>query len=357
MTLELHERWTPDLRDELRGLLDEVAVDSSDHPPGGEHDPAWLDALRDGMGHRPLGLVHRNAGGIDGYLPLAWVRSRLFGRFLVSLPYLNRAGVVARSPDAASELIDHADRLAQEGRAHYLELRHEAGGVEHRKLNETRDEKSRMLLDLPDNGEALWKQLPSKVRNQVRKGERFDLQLQWGGRELAPAFHSVFAIVMRDLGTPVYPRRFFEAIAHHLEGRAEFAVVWHEGQPIAGALLVHDDLGGRGVTAVPSAACLRAANPLNANMWMYHRLLERAIERGSDRFDFGRSSEGSGTWKFKKQWGAMPVPSAWQYARLRGETDAVRPDNPRYRRKIELWRRMPVWATRVAGPAIVRGIP
>lgn len=357
MTLELHERWTPALRGEIRDLLADAACATPDHAPGGEHDPAWLDALRDGMGHRPLALVHRNAGEIDAYLPLAWVRSRLFGRFLVSLPYLNRAGVVAKRPASATALIDHAHRLAEEGRAHYLELRHEAQGIEHTKLTETRDEKSRMLLDLPGDGEALWKQLPSKVRNQIRKGERSDFQLQWGGRELLRAFHGVFAVVMRDLGTPVYPRRFFEAIAHHLDRQAEFAVIFHAGLPVAGALLIHDDTAGRRVTAVPSAACLRTANPLNANMWMYHRLLERAIERGSERFDFGRSSEGSGTWKFKKQWGGRPVPSAWQYARLRGTTDAVRPDNPRYRRKIELWRRMPVWATRVAGPAIVRGIP
>ncbi|MFW5682445.1 MAG: GNAT family N-acetyltransferase, partial [Phycisphaeraceae bacterium] len=304
MTLELHERWTPALRNDIRDLLADAACATPDNAPGVEHDPAWLDALRDGMGHRPLALVHRSAGGIDAYLPLAWVRSRLFGRFLVSLPYLNRAGVVAHRPESAIALIDHAHRLAEEGRAHYLELRHETDGIEHAKLTETRGEKSRMLLDLPGNGEALWKQLPGKVRNQIRKGERSDLQLQWGGRELARAFHGVFSVVMRDLGTPVYPRRFFEAIAHHLERQAEFAVVWHNGLPVAGALLIHDDTAARRVTAVPSAACLRTANPLNANMWMYHRLLERAVERGSERFDFGRSSEGSGTWKFKKQWGA-----------------------------------------------------
>ena len=355
MPVEPHERLTPTLTAELRGYL----AAGERHAVGaacGEHDPAWLDALADGLGHRPLVLVHRSPRGeIEGVLPLAWVRSRLFGRFLVSLPYLNRAGVVADHERAADALIDEACRLGERGGAKYVELRHDAASLPHDRLQETRSDKARMVLDLPGDGGAVWKRMPSKVRNQVRKGDKFDLELRWGGAENVRAFHDVFAVVMRDLGTPVYPRRLFAAIVERLDGRAELAVVRHEGRPVAGALLVHDPI--EGTTQVPSAACLRSANAMNANMWMYHQLLERAVERGSGRFDFGRSSEDSGTWRFKRQWGARPVPSPWQYCRLRGSTDAVRPDNPKYRRKIELWRRLPLWATRLAGPTIVKGIP
>ncbi len=92
-------------------------------------------------------------------------------------------------------------------------------------------------------------------------------------------------------------------------------------------------------------------------MWMYHKLLERAIERGSEEFDFGRSSTDSGTYRFKKQWGAKPQPTVWQYHLRHGDIDAVRPDSPKYRRRIETWQKLPVWLTRLIGPPIVRGIP
>jgi hypothetical protein len=108
---------------------------------------------------------------------------------------------------------------------------------------------------------------------------------------------------------------------------------------------------------VPSASALKRYNNTNANMWMYHHLLLRAIGRGSRDFDFGRSSEGSGTYRFKKQWGAQPEPTVWQYHLRRGDIGAARPDNPRYQWKIALWRRLPVWLTRLVGPGIVRGIP
>ena len=111
------------------------------------------------------------------------------------------------------------------------------------------------------------------------------------------------------------------------------------------------------VTQVPSASCLRRYNKTNANMFMYHQLLLRAIERGRRVFDFGRSSQSSGTYRFKKQWGAHPVPTMWQYHVRRGDIDTVRPENPRYRRRIAIWQRMPVWATRLIGPTIVKWIP
>jgi len=238
----------------------------------------------------------------------------------------------------------------------YLELRH-GSPVTHDSLTAQRDEKVRMVLDLPADVDALWKLHNAKVRNQIRKGDKFDLAVEVGGETLLDEFYDVFAINMRDLGTPVYARRLFSEILDRLGNDAELVVVKHDGAAIAGALLIHDAIYGPPSTQVPSASCLRDFNHTNANMWMYQKLLERAIERGSKTFDFGRSSVDSGTYKFKKQWGALPQPTVWQYHVRRGDINAVRPDSPKYRRRIETWQKLPVWLTRLVGPAIVRGIP
>ncbi|QDU71617.1 FemAB family XrtA/PEP-CTERM system-associated protein [Mucisphaera calidilacus] len=323
-----------------------------------ELHPAWLTALRTGLAHEPTLLIHRTgrSGDIRGLLPLAWVRSRLFGRFLVSLPFLNRAGVLADDPDAATRLIDAAVQLARQGRADYLELRHAGQPTEHRALTETRDDKPRMILDLPGSPDKLWDGFKAKVRNQVRKADRYHPAITFGRHELLDGFYSVFAVTMRDLGTPVYPKRFFRAILDALPDHAELALVTIEEAAVAGALLIHDPVHNH-TTQVPSAACLRSANSMNANMFMYHHLLNRAIERSASRFDFGRSTLDSGTYRFKKQWGAQPEPTHWQQMPLHGDTHAARPDNPRYQSRIETWRKLPVWLTRVIGPPIVRCIP
>jgi len=318
----------------------------------GEHDPRWLRVLHESLGHRPMVLLAHAHGDVVGYLPLALVASRLFGRFLVSLPYLNRAGVVADDDEVAAALIDRAVKLAEQEDVDYLELRH-GEPIEHEQLPQQRSEKVRMVLELEADRDAMFTAIKGKVRNQVRKGEKADLTIAFGGESLVDEFYDVFAVNMRDLGTPVYPRKLFANMVHVLPDKVELAVARHEGKAVAGAVLVHD----AGVTAVPSASCLREANGLCANMWMYFELIARAIDRGAARFDFGRSSEGSGTYKFKKQWGAEPTATVWQYHVRRGALDAARPDNPKYRKRIETWQKLPVWVTRLVGPRVVRGIP
>lgn len=330
-----------------------------------EHDPAWLCVLRESLGHRPIMLLSRDAGGsINGYLPLALVATSLFGRFLVSLPYLNRAGVVATDAAVKTALIDKAVEIAGQKNVKYLELRHDEP-TPHAALPASRNEKVRMVLELPASADALWKSFDAKVRNQIRKGDKHNLTIRWGGQELLDDFYRVFAINMRDLGTPVYSRKLFASILQRLDGgRSELAVVNYEGQAIAGALLVHEkpprpaeSSERSGTTQVPSASSLREHNATCANMWMYHQMLVRSIERGSSEFDFGRSSEDSGTYKFKKQWGAKPRATVWQYHIRRGDMNAMRPDNPSNQRKIAIWQRLPLWLTLMIGPGIVRGIP
>jgi FemAB-related protein (PEP-CTERM system-associated) len=360
MRIVQHEQLTTDVIAPVQVYLRRKSGEpagSSAFPAMPEHDPRWLLVLAQGLEHRPFLLIAEDeAGAIAGCLSLVLVASRLFGRFMVSLPYLNRGGLAADSSEAAAALTDAAVGLARIHDVQFLELRHIAP-AEHPRLGASRSDKVCMMLDLPSDPAQLWDTIGSKVRNQIRKGEKHEPAIRWGGRELLDDFYRVLSINMRDLGTPVYPRRLFEAMLRHFPREAELAVVDMQGKPVAASLLVHDPLRRRGLTQVPTASCLREHNASCANMWMYHQLLCRAIDRGAAVFDFGRSSIDSGTYRFKKQWGAVPHPTVWQYHLRRGELNAVRPENPRYRRRIELWQKLPVWLTRVIGPRVVRGIP
>jgi serine/alanine adding enzyme len=319
--------------------------------PLGRH-PRWLKVLEQSLGHSVYMLEAFDGDRTTGVLPLAFVHSYLFGRYLVSLPYLNSNGVVAADEETRRRVIERAVQLADELQVRHLELRHEQA-VEHPALNARMDSKVHMRLKLPDFPGPLWEQLPAKVRNQVRKGEKSDLKIEWGGVERLDEFYAVFSRNMRDLGTPVYGRSLFASILRHFPNEAELCVVRQGDAAVAAALLLH----GRGVTEVPSASSLREYNSTCANMFMYWNLLERAVRRGQGVFDFGRSTVDGGTYKFKKQWGAVAEPAVWQYYVRDGDAGELRPDNPRYQRLIRLWQRLPVRLTRWIGPSIVRGIP
>jgi serine/alanine adding enzyme len=336
--------------DELRDRAAALCRDLGEPSPSRRLE--WLAILHEGLGHEPYCIEARREGRTAGLLPLCFLHTRLFGKFLVGLPYLNVGGVLAQDAAVAETLISDAIRLADRLDVRYLELRHERRWP-HAAFNHESSQKVHMRLKLPGNADELWQQFKPKVRNQIRKAEQHELTFTWGREALLDEFYDVFATNMRDLGTPVFGRRLFTTMLERLPDAAEICVVRQGRQPCAAAILLHGD----GVTEVPSASSLRRMNHLNSNMLLYWRLLGRAIERGQRVFDFGRSSADSNTYRFKAQWGAQPHPAVWQYYVRQGSVDAMRPDNPKQQRRIRVWQRLPVWLTRLAGPRIIRGIP
>jgi FemAB-related protein (PEP-CTERM system-associated) len=314
--------------------------------------PGWLKVLQRGLRHVPYLIEAVEGDETVGLLALAFVKSRLFGRFLVGLPYLNYGGVIADSDRVACKLIDKAIELADELDVKHLELRHKRA-INHPGLTTRTGHKVHMIRELPTSPEVLLKQLQSNVRNHIRKGQKNGLTVTWGAEGLLPEFYDVFSQNMRDLGTPVYSSELFRAALRQFPDRVEICVVRLETKAVATGLLVH----GWKTTEIPSASSLRSFNFTNANSLMYWNLLGRAIERGQETFDFGRSTPGTSVCSFKEQWGARPEAAEWQYYMRAGSSDDMRPDNPRYQRLVQVWKRLPVWLTRQVGPAIVRGIP
>ena len=317
------------------------------------HSPEWFSAIAKGLQHTPYLLVQRNGERtVTGLLPLLLVKSLTFGRFLVSLPYVNTGGIWATDNATATELISAACELADQLDVRYLELRHEKA-IEHPRLNLKRTDKVHMRLRLPKTLDELNRSFKSKLRSQLKKVDSHPFEIAWGSFDLLPDFYRVFAHNMRDLGTPVFSKQLFHSILTEFADLAEICVVRLRQAPLAAALLIHQ----HGVTEVPSASSLRTFNHTGVNMWMYHHLLARAITKGSELFDFGRSTQDSNTYRFKAQWNATASPSVWQYYVRRGSIDEMRPDSVTNQRLIQIWKRLPVWLTRWLGPPIVRGIP
>ena len=319
------------------------------HP---DHDLRWLRILAQSMGHRPYLIEAVQQGRTVGLLPLAFVPSFLFGRFLVSLPYVNSAGVQTQNAEVSSRLAEAAGRLTDELDCRFLELRNELP-VTAACLTEQMTAKVHMRLSLPATVGELRDGLKSKVRSQVKKGETQGFEVRWGREDLLADFYDLFVRRMRDLGTPVYGRGLFQAILKEFSSEAEICCIRSGNTPAAAAMLIH----GAGLTEVPSASSLSQYNPLNVNMFMYWQLLTRAVERGQETFDFGRATRDSNTFSFKKQWGAEPSPAVWQYYVRKGTCGDMRPSGKKTQALIRVWQHLPLAITRLIGPYIVRGIP
>ena len=322
--------------------------------------PGWWNVISSSLGHSFYCLIESNTDSNSvGCLPLMHVKSPLFGRFLVSLPYLNSGGVSVQSAQGAvsavgsTTLIDQAIALADQLDVRHLELRHEEP-ISHPRLNYQRSDKVHMRLALPEQPAVLMASFKSKLRSQINKAGANGFEVVFGGQDLLDDFYNVFSENMRDLGTPVYSKKLFrEVLRCFPTGESELCIVRLGKHVVSGAVLVHH----QGRSEVPSASALRRWNSTGANMWMYWNLLQRGIEKGSSEFDFGRSSVGSGTYKFKEQWGAKPKQAVWQYYVRKGDPSDMRPDSPSKIRLVKVWKKLPLWLTRLVGPSIVRGIP
>jgi len=329
----------------------------SSHPDATRYHPwAWRAVFERVFGHETIYLAarRRSAGGgraaIIGVLPLVSFRSALFGRFLVSLPFVNYGGVLADDGGAASELVNAARAEAGRRRAGYVELRHTRRmfpGLP------ARQHKVAMTLALPPGEDAAWKGFDNKVRNQVRKAEKSNLEARVGGAELVGDFYAVFCRNMRDLGTPVYSRRLFEEVALTIPGTRVFSIRLN-GAPVAAGITI----GYRDAVENPWASSLREHRALNPNMLLYWTMLRDAIGRGFKIFDFGRSTPGEGTYHFKKQWGAVESPFYWEYV-LGGKASLPdhSPKNAKFSLAISAWQRLPLGIANALGPRIVRNIP
>ena len=315
------------------------------------HLSAWAGVIQRVFGHRTQYFAALDGKRLVGILPLVLFHSPLFGRFAVSMPFVNYGGVVADSDEAREALLAAAVAHVRAVGSTYLELRHQRRCCPDL---QARVHKVAMVLGLEVTVEEQWRVLDRKVRNQVRKAEKEGLQVETGGAELLDAFYSVLAHNMRDLGSPIQSRELFKDILTTFPERARLFCVRSGSTPIAASFVIgHGDR-----LEVPWASAIRTYNPLCPNVLLYWEMLRFAIERRFTEFDFGRSTPQEGTYRFKEQWGAKPRQLYWEYWLAEGAAIPDRsPKNPNFSAAISLWQRLPVALTRVLGPLVVRNIP
>lgn len=292
------------------------------------------------------------AGEVCGILPLVQQPALLRGRQLVSLPFFNYGGILAADDEVVLALSGAARNLATQLKVDSLQLRHAYA------LPVLGDslylDKATLLLQLPGSSAELFRSFDSKLRSQIRRAERERPEVRVGGAELLDDFYRVFCSVMRDLGTPVYPRRFFERVSEFAGARASVLLISLSGAAVAGAVLMRDG----GSMEIPWAASLNRVKAQAINMRLYWEALQHAIAQGCAVFDFGRSTIDSGPYRFKRQWGATPRQLHWWHwtphgARARGP--AERRDSLKL--AVELWQRLPLPVANWLGPRISPRLP
>lgn len=318
------------------------------------HLSPWAEVIRRAFGHRTCYAWAEQDGAVVGVLPLARMKTLLFGDSLSSTPFCVYGGSAAATPEAAAALEAHALSLQARLGAPVLEYRRldaaDPGWQERPPLYYTF---RKPILLTGDDAKDMQKNIPRKQRAEVRKAiERF--RLTSVSDSDTDRLHGLYAESVRNLGSPVFPRRYFRLLAEAFPGEHDVTTVLHEGRPVSAVLNFHF----RNQVLPYYGGGTAAARGLSANDFMYWEVMRRAgRERGATLFDFGRSKKDTGAFSYKRNWGFEEEQLHYCYRLAPGAAiPDNNPNNPKYRLFIAAWKRLPVPVANILGPPLVRGL-
>ena len=312
------------------------------------HRAAWQRVIETAFGHPTWFLYAESEGKIRAILPLAQVKSLLFGNTLCSLPFCVYGGIAATDAGAAAAVDREAQALAERLRVDHLEYRQLRPRHPDWIARDVYATFRKPLLPDPEHNLLA---IPRKHRAMVRKGVASNLVSRIDAD--TDRFFDCYAASVHRLGTPVFSRRYFHALQHEFGDDCEVLSVEHDGKAVSSVLSFHF----RGEIIPYYGGGGAAARRLGANDFMYWEVMRRACEDGCRLFDFGRSKYGTGSFAYKKNWGFEPTPlshSIWQAPG--SETRNIDPTSDAYSAKIGLWKRLPLALANRLGPPIARGL-
>jgi serine/alanine adding enzyme len=315
------------------------------------HEWEWKHIIESNFHWQSFYLMAEDNQKIAGILPLFVQSSWLLGKWVSSMPLLQGGGIIADNQDAAESLLREAFSATDRIGAKYLELRHTSAcssGLT------PRTDKVRAVLHISTDTPRMLRALDSKVRTSIRKAEKSGFTIEFGSMDLLNDFYSVFCENMRDLGTPVYERRFFQSILTAFPNEAFIAIVRLRNIPVACCFL----LGFRQTIESVWAASLRKYLALKPNVFLHWNTFCFAAQRGYTRFDFGRSTKDSGVHQYKMQWGSEEIPLDWAYwSPNNKQVSALNRHDPKLQFAVNAWRRLPLPIANRIGPVLVRHLP
>lgn len=320
------------------------------------HCFAWRNVIEKAYRHTAYYLMAEDNRKIVGVLPMIHLRFPYLVNELTALPYCDVGNFVCDNKKVFEKLLSSAVELGNKLKVDKIHVRGQlpVDNCGYALLADDQNDKVRMLLNLPDSSKKLQDNFKSKLRSQIRKAEKNGIIFRWGGIESVQDYYAVFSENMRDLGSPVHSIKLFHSIIENFGDNAKMGLVDLNGKTIGAGIIL--TVGNK--VSIPWASTLRKHNRLSPNMLLYWNFMKYSCDTGFNIFDFGRSSKGEGTFKFKAQWGAKPIELDW-YSILLGNNKTEKDTKASPQRRhffAALWRKLPLPIANSLGPFVRKHI-
>ncbi|WP_319548611.1 FemAB family XrtA/PEP-CTERM system-associated protein [Desulfogranum marinum] len=312
----------------------------------------WKNILRDSYNLKSFYIYSTGIeGNIEGILPLFQISSVLFGRHLVSMPFLDYGGILSVDKNVSQKLHEYAANIAKDTGSHDLIYRHSQ-----KKISEcsTYENKVSFLMELDRSESVLWQRIGSERRNRIKKANKLGLSVSYGKKSDLDVFYKIWSANMRDLGSPVHSKRFFNSILEYLPENSGIILVRDVNDTVIASGLY---LKYKETVSLPWVSSRKKFFHLYPNILLYWHLMADHGKVGYRLFDFGRSSINSGTYHFKKRWKAKRFQLCWEIMSLNNKsTDFLNQDSESFAPMITCWKHTPVWITNIIGPYLRKNL-
>ena len=317
------------------------------------HLSGWQNVIEQSFNHPCYFLYAYKEGSICGVLPLVEVKSKLFGHALVSTPFCVYGGAIADSDDIVRQLEQEACQLAEQLQVDYLELRYKEAQASSLLLKQAH---STFGCNIAEDSDKILASIKKKQRAVIRHSLKNDLNCSisdnsntsGSGKKDFTDFYQLLSTSYRNLGTPIFTKRYFENLMATFGDCSDIAVIRDKNNQPSSAVMnfyfneqVLPYYGGGN----DSARGLKSAD------FMYYQVMCHAQEKDKTWFDFGRSKNDSGPYKYKKNWGMEPQPLHYYYHLVNAsELPNLSPNNPKYKFFINMWQKLPLKVSQIVGP-------
>lgn len=311
----------------------------------------WKSINEKNFGHRCYFQALMDGDRISGVLPVVFMKSRLFGRILSSMPFVNFGGLCADSEPQQQLLLKEAQRLTEFCGADYMEIRSTRHYDESMPVSLN---KVSMTLDLDADPDVIWNGFKSKHRTNIRRVYKDQVAVKHGRDELLDSFYQLLSRSWKNLGTPIYRKTYFQDILDTFGDKILIFIAYQGDEPIAAAFngYYKDTVEGMWAAALPEHRSTQV------NYVLYWEMIKHACEQGYKHYHLGRSTANSGAEAFKRKWNAYDKQLYWQYILHNSEDiPQLNVSNPKFDLAIKAWRKLPLKATTLLGPMIARSIP
>lgn len=314
------------------------------------HSIEWMSLVNETLGvEYKIAILQENNETVAS-IPFAFYRNFIKGPCAIPLQFSGYYGsIVANSNLYKKKIMNHFFQYCERKKL-YTQIP-EINSIDGYKSHSGY---SIYKIELKNNlpvEEQILSYASKRTRGYIKSAINSNLKSFVGGLELIDEFYFIYLQNMKELGTPPLPESYFKKIIEYLPKVSKVILVKDHKKVCSGMFIMQIS---EKELFTPIICTPRLYQTGQSSHLIYLKAAEEAQNFGCSIVNFGRSIDGGGPALFKKRYGLKASP-LFIYSPNK-KWKVTDPNNTNWRYAIEIWKRLPIFLTKLAGKILAKHV-